>query len=159
MNSSEQEWKLVKICTHKIDDTATSLAIDAIRQIGDSSFTVFAQMSIDKPETLQSFDKLKMILLEAYKRGAAEAIHQKEIEALPDIIGTLTKRMRMYSIGLVFHDGNIEGGSSGLTASEALEKAINDQEFSPECAFRIKQQLLSSLWDASAGLDSIHKAD
>ena len=91
-------------------------------------------------------------------RGAAEAIHQKENEALPEIVGTLVKRMRMYSIGLVFHDGHIEGGPGGCTAAEALEKAIKDQEFSPECAFKMKRELTSNFWDASKGFDSVHKA-
>lgn len=158
MQNSQQKRKLVEICVGKLDDIATSLAVDAIKQVGEGSFTVFAQMNVDKPETLQSFDRLKSILLEAYNRGAAEAIHQKENEALPEIVGTLARRMRMYSIGLVFHDGHIEGGPGGSSASEALERAISDQEFSPECAFKMKRELLGSLFDASKGFDLVHKA-
>lgn len=52
---------------------SSELAIRAIQTIGKPSFTVYACLDIEKPETLANFDTLGRVLLDAYKEGFVAA--------------------------------------------------------------------------------------
>lgn len=87
---------------------------------------------------------------------------QTAIEAvLPDLMGSLVRRLRAHGIVLVYHDGLIEGGPGGMSADQALSAAVggaSEQGLSLECLDSIAQQLMDSLWDASTGFHAVKKA-
>jgi hypothetical protein len=59
--------------TRKEADLAHELALYAIQHINKGRFTVYATLDIEKPETINNFNKLGEVLLMAYKRGAEES--------------------------------------------------------------------------------------
>ncbi len=54
-------------------DIANGLALEAIRSIGKSQFTVYATLDMDHPHTIDAFNTFCEVLLDAYKKGVASA--------------------------------------------------------------------------------------
>ncbi|MFP3637778.1 hypothetical protein [Paraburkholderia sp. SIMBA_054] len=77
---------------------------------------------------------------------------------LPVLLEELVKHLRMRCIAFVFHDGQIEWGSTQLSASENIEQVIEGftkRGFSEEFGKRLADALLANMFDASTGLNSI----
>jgi len=55
------------------NELATTLAIAALRELGESQFMVSAALDVEKPETLRGFEIFKRALTIAYRRGVAGA--------------------------------------------------------------------------------------
>lgn len=56
-----------------IDGLSVELATEAIRQLGEPEFTVFATLSSERPETIRNFGRFKDVLMMAYRRGVDDA--------------------------------------------------------------------------------------
>lgn len=57
-----------------VDGLSVALAMDAIRELGEEEFTIYATLSGDRPETIQNFARFKDVLMKIYRRGIDDAL-------------------------------------------------------------------------------------
>lgn len=74
-------------------------------------------------------------------------------ENMPEFVGGFLRHLRLHQIALVFHDGQIEGGKTMVTAHESLQRGVQSysDQIGPEGADRLFKETCRSLWDASSG--------
>ena len=77
-------------------------------------------------------------------------------DSMPDLMGGFLRRLRLYQICLVFHNGLLEGGKTTLSAREALMQGSKDYVdlLGPEQVDRLFEAVSQSFWDASGGLQA-----
>lgn len=74
-------------------------------------------------------------------------------ENMPELVGGFLRHLRLHQIALVFHDGQIEGGKTMVTAHESLQRGTQSYSdlIGPEGVDRLFKETRRSLWDASGG--------